>query len=44
MLDKNGVVICNSSGKKFICKIIVTPGGSFLDGEALVKKLKALAN
>ena len=44
MLDKNGVVIRNSSGKKVIHKVIVTPGGSFLEGEALVKKLKALAN
>ena len=44
MLDNNGVVIRNSSGKKVIWKVIVTPGGSFLEGEALVKKLKALAN
>ena len=38
------MVIRNSSGKKVICKVIVTPDGSFLEGEALVKKLKALAN
>ena len=44
MLDDNGVVIRNSSGKKVIRKVIVTPGGSFLEGEASVKKLKALAN
>ena len=44
MLDNNRVVIRNLSGKKVICKVIVTPGGSFLEGEALVKKLKALAN
>ena len=44
MLDNNGVVIRNSIGKKVIHKVIVTPGGSFLGGEALVKKLKALAN
>ena len=33
MLEENGVVICNSSGKKFIRKFIVTPGDSFLEGE-----------
>ena len=44
MLDKNGVVIRNSSGKKVIRKVIVTPGGSFLEGESLVSKFKALAN
>ena len=44
MLDKNGVVICNSSGDKVIRKVIVTPGGFFLEGEYLVKKLKSLAN
>ena len=44
MIDENGVIIRNSSGKKFIRKVIVTPGGSFLEGEALVKKLKALSN
>ena len=33
MLDKNGVIILNSSGKKVIRKVIVTPGGSFLEGE-----------
>ena len=44
MIDDNGVVIRNSSWKKVICKVIVTPGRSFLEGEALVKKLKALAN
>ena len=44
MLDNNGVVIHNSSGKKVIRKVIVTPGGSFIEGEALVKKLKALSN
>ena len=44
MLDENGVVIRNSSGKKVIRKVIVTPVGSFFEGEALVKKLKALAN
>ena len=32
------------SEKEVICKVIVTPGGSFLEGEYLVKKLKALAN
>ena len=32
MLDENGVAIRNSSGKKVICKIIVTPGGSFIEG------------
>ena len=42
MLDKNGVVIGNSSGKKVIRKVIVTPCGYFLEEEALVKKLKAL--
>ena len=31
MLDDNGVVISNSSGKKVIRKVIVTPGGSFLE-------------
>ena len=44
MLDDNGVVTRNSNGEKFISKVIVTPGGSFLEGEALVKKLKLLAN
>ena len=44
MLDKNEVVIRNSSGNKVIRKVIVTPGGLFLEGEALVNKLKALAN
>ena len=44
MIDDNGVVIRNSSGNKVIRKVIVTPGGSFIEGEALVKKLKALAN
>ena len=44
MLDKNGVVIRNLSGKKVICKVIVTPGGSFLEGKSLVKELKSLAN
>ena len=44
MIDKNGVVIRNSSGKKVIRKVIVTPGRSFLEGEALVKNLKSLAN
>ena len=44
MLEKNGVLICNLSGKKVICKVIVTPGGSFPEGEASTKKLKALAN
>ena len=44
MLDENGVVIHNSSGKKFISKVVVTSGGSFIEGEALVKNLKALAN
>ena len=32
------------SGNKFICKVIVTPGGSFIEGESLVKKLKSLTN
>ena len=36
MIDKNGVVIRNVSGMKFIPKFIVTPDGSFLEGEALV--------
>ena len=31
MLDKNGVVICNSSGKKITNKVIVTPGGLFIE-------------
>ena len=31
MLDKNGVVIHNVSGKKVIHKVIVTPGRSFLE-------------
>ena len=44
MLDENGVFIRNSSGKKVIRNVILTPGGSFIKGEALVKKLKALAN
>ena len=43
MLDNNGVVIRNSSGEKVIRKVIVTSSGSFLEGEALVKKLKSLA-
>ena len=43
-LDDNGVVVQNSSGKKVVRKVIVTPGQSFLEGEALVKELKALAN
>ena len=34
----------NSVGKKVICKVVVAPGGSFIEGEALVEKLKALAN
>ena len=44
MLDNNGLVIRNSSVKKVIRKFFVTPGQSFLEGEALLKKLKALAN
>ena len=44
ILDKNGVFIRNSSGKKVTRKFIVTPGGSFLEGEALVNKYKALVN
>ena len=44
ILDKNGVVIRNYSGKKVIRKVVVTPDGLFLEGEALVKKLKALTN
>ena len=44
MLDENGVVIHNSSGKKVIRKDIVTPGGLFLEEEALVKQLKELVN
>ena len=44
MLDKNGVVIRNLSGNKVIRKVIVTLGGLFLEGEALIKKLKVLAN
>ena len=44
MLDKNGVVIRNLSDKEVTRKVIVTPGGSYIEGEALVKKLKALAN
>ena len=32
VLDKNGVVIRNSSGKKVIHKVIVAPGGLFLGG------------
>ena len=44
MLDDNGLVIRNSSGTKVNRKVIVTLGGSFIEGEALVKKLKALAN
>ena len=32
MLDNNGVVIRNSSGKKVTCKVIVTPGGLFFEG------------
>ena len=43
MIDENGVVIRNSSGKKVTRKVIVTSGGSFLEGEYLVKKFKALA-
>ena len=43
MLDNNGVVILNLSGKKFIRKVIVTPGGSFIEVEALVEKVKSLA-
>ena len=31
MLDENGVVICDSSGNKVTCKVIVTPGGPFLE-------------
>ena len=38
MLEENG-----GSGKKVNCKVIVTPDGSFLEGESLVKKLKSLA-
>ena len=44
MLDENGVVIRNSIGKKVIRKFIVTTSGLFLEGEDLVKKLKAPAN
>ena len=44
MLDENRVVVCNSSGKKVIRMVIVTPCGLFLEGESLVKKLNALAN
>ena len=44
ILDDNGVVIRNLSGKKVTRKVIVTPGRSFIEGESLVKKLKALAN
>ena len=44
MIDMNVVVIRNSSGKKVICIVIVTPGGYFLEGESLVNKLKALAS
>ena len=44
MLDNNGVVILNLSGKKFIRKVIVTPGGSFIEVEALVEKVKSLAD
>ena len=44
MLDENGVVIRNLSWKNIIHKNIVTPGGSFIEEEALVEKLKALAN
>ena len=40
MLDRNRVDIRNLSGKKVNCEVIVTPDGSFLEGEALVKKLK----
>ena len=43
MLDKNVMIIRNSIGKKVNCKVIVTPGGLFLEGEALVNNLKALA-
>ena len=31
MLDKSGVVICNSSGKNVIFKVIVTTGRSLLE-------------
>ena len=44
MLDENGVVIRNLSGKKVIRKVIVTQRRLFLEGEALVKELKALVN
>ena len=44
MIDNNGVVIHNSSGKKVTRKVIVIPGVFFLEGEALIKKLKSLAN
>ena len=44
MLDDNGVVIHKFSGKKVTRKVILTPGGLFIEGEALVNKLKALAN
>ena len=44
MLEDNGGVIHNSSGKKVTRKFIVTTGGLFIEGEALVKKLKTLTN
>ena len=44
ILDENGVVIRNSNGKNFTHKVIVTPGGLFLEGESLVKKFKAMPN
>ena len=44
MIDENGVIIRNLSGNNIIRKDVVTPGRSFLEVEALVKKLKALAN
>ena len=43
MIDDNGVVICNLSGKKVTRKVIITPGGSCIKGETLVNKLKAPA-
>ena len=44
MLHKNGVVIHHLSGKKVTRKVIVTPGGSFLEVEFLFMKLIALTN
>ena len=44
MLDENGVVIRNYSGKKVTSKVFVTPGASFLEGKDLVKNMKELAN